>query len=101
MTRAHNRLVDRLREDGVPEADLFGAARRTLTWHYQYVVLHDYLPETIGEERAADCSREARDISALTAPPLSRWSSPTPLTGSGTVRCATATSSSRAAPPST
>ena len=53
MIRAHNRLVDRLREDGVPEADLYGAARRSLTWHYQYVVLHDYLPETIGRERAA------------------------------------------------
>jgi hypothetical protein len=53
MIRAHNRLVDRLREDGVPDADLFGEARRALTWHYQYVVLHDYLPETIGKERAA------------------------------------------------
>ena len=53
MIRAHNRLVDRLREDGVPEAGLFDEARRALTWHYQYVVLHDYLPETIGEERAA------------------------------------------------
>jgi hypothetical protein len=53
MIRAHNQLVDRLRADGVGEADLFGAARRALTWHYQYVVLHDYLPETIGAERAA------------------------------------------------
>jgi hypothetical protein len=53
MARAHNRLVDRLREDGVPDVDLFDEARRSLTWHYQYVVLHDYLPETIGEERAA------------------------------------------------
>ncbi len=53
MIRAHNRLVDRLREDGVPEASLFDEARRALTWHYQYVVLHDYLPETIGQERAA------------------------------------------------
>ena len=53
MIRAHNRLVDRLREDGVPDPDLFSAARRALTWHYQYVVLHDYLPETIGQERAA------------------------------------------------
>jgi len=52
MARAHNRLVDRLREDGIPDADVFGAARRALTWHYQHVVLHDYLPETIGEERA-------------------------------------------------
>jgi hypothetical protein len=53
MIRAHNRLVDRLSEDGVPDADLFDAARRALTWHYQWTVLHDYLPETIGQERAA------------------------------------------------
>jgi heme peroxidase len=52
MIRVHNRLVDRLRGDGVPDADLFDEARRALTWHYQYVVLHDYLPETIGQERA-------------------------------------------------
>ena len=53
MIGAHNRLADRLREEGVPDADLFDQARRALTWHYQWVVLHDYLPETIGEERAA------------------------------------------------
>jgi len=53
MIRAHNRLVDRLREDGVRDADLFDEARRALVWHYQWVVLHDYLPETIGQERAA------------------------------------------------
>ncbi|HEY2240613.1 MAG TPA: peroxidase family protein [Streptosporangiaceae bacterium] len=53
MIRAHNRLVDRLRDDGVPEAGLFDAARQSLTWHYQYVVLHDYLPETIGAEPTA------------------------------------------------
>jgi hypothetical protein len=53
MIRAHNRLVDRMREDGVPEAHLFDEARRELTWLYQYVVLHDYLPEMIGEERTA------------------------------------------------
>jgi hypothetical protein len=53
LVRAHNRLVGRLREDGVPDADVFDEARRALTWHYQYVVLHDYLPETIGEKRAA------------------------------------------------
>ena len=53
MIRAHNRLVDRLRQDGVPDADLFDEARRALRWHYQYVVLHDYLPETIGQQRAA------------------------------------------------
>src|SRR3989440_5379508 len=51
MLKAHTRLVDRLREDGVSEADLVAEARRALTWHYQWAVLFDFLPATIGEER--------------------------------------------------
>jgi hypothetical protein len=48
--RLHNRLVDRLREDGVPEADLFEEARRSATWHYQWVILREFLPLLIGAE---------------------------------------------------
>jgi hypothetical protein len=48
--RLHNRLVDRLREDGVPEADLFEEARRSATWHYQWVILREFLPLLIGPE---------------------------------------------------
>jgi hypothetical protein len=48
--RLHNRLVDRLREDGTPEADLFEEARRAATWHYQWVILREFLPILIGEE---------------------------------------------------
>src|SRR5438309_7056565 len=51
MLKAHNRLVDRLREDGIPEADLVAEARRALTWHYQWAVLFDFLPTTIGAQR--------------------------------------------------
>ena len=51
MLKTHNRLVDRLREDGALEADLVAEARRALTWHYQWAVLFDFLPTTIGEER--------------------------------------------------
>jgi Animal haem peroxidase len=51
MIRAHNRLVDRLRADGVDEVELFDGARRALTWHYQWVVVHDFLPVTIGADR--------------------------------------------------
>jgi hypothetical protein len=51
MLKAHNRLVDRLREDGVAESDLAAEARRALTWHYQWTVLYDFLPTTIGKER--------------------------------------------------
>ena len=48
--RLHNRLVDRLREDGVPEGDLFEEARRAATWHYQWVIVREFLPMLIGAE---------------------------------------------------
>jgi hypothetical protein len=51
MIKAHNRLVDRLREDGVAEGELFAQARRALTWHYQWAALFDFLPLAIGPER--------------------------------------------------
>ncbi|HKF00080.1 MAG TPA: heme peroxidase family protein [Actinomycetes bacterium] len=54
MCKAHNGLVDRLREDGEPEAELFEAARRAATWHYQWVILNDYLPVVAGAELAAE-----------------------------------------------
>src|SRR5256886_4768811 len=58
MLKAHNRLVDRLREDGVSGADLVAEARRALTWHYQCAVLFDFVPTTIGEERTHRLLRE-------------------------------------------
>jgi len=48
--RAHNLLVDRLRDDGVAEPEIFDEARRATMWHYQWILLHDYLPSLIGEE---------------------------------------------------
>jgi hypothetical protein len=54
MLRVHNRLVDRLRADGVAEAALFPAARQATTWHYQWVLLRDFLPRVVGEALAAE-----------------------------------------------
>jgi hypothetical protein len=48
MIKAHNTLVDRLRQDGVGDAELYTEARRALTWHYQWLCLYDFLPATIG-----------------------------------------------------
>jgi hypothetical protein len=48
--RLHNRLVDRLREDGTPEAELFEEARRAAIWHYQWVILREFLPLLIGPQ---------------------------------------------------
>jgi Animal haem peroxidase len=50
---AHNLLVERLRADGEPEPTVFEQARVALTWHWQWAVLHDFLPTLIGEEPAA------------------------------------------------
>jgi hypothetical protein len=48
--RTHNLVVDRLREDGVEEAEVFEDARRATTWHYQWVILREFLPQLIGPE---------------------------------------------------
>jgi Animal haem peroxidase len=50
----HNRLVDRLREDGTAEEALFEAARQAATWHYQHVILREFLPSLIGAGLTAD-----------------------------------------------
>ena len=56
---AHNRLVDRLRADGVSESDLFEDARLALNWHYQWVILHDFLPNLVGTPMTANVMNEA------------------------------------------
>jgi hypothetical protein len=48
LLQAHNRIVDRLRASGIPEVEVFERARITLTWHYQWVVVHDFLPRLVG-----------------------------------------------------
>jgi hypothetical protein len=48
--RAHNLLVDRLREDGVDDGGLFDEARRSLTWHYQWLIVNDFLTGLVGPD---------------------------------------------------
>jgi Animal haem peroxidase len=52
--KLHNGLVDRLREDGAAEDGVFAEARRAATWHYQHVIVHEYLPSLIGAQLTAD-----------------------------------------------
>jgi hypothetical protein len=52
MLKLHNAVVDSLRAEGVSEDGLFEEARRITRWHYQWVVLHDFLPRLIGDELA-------------------------------------------------
>ncbi|MFF0342655.1 peroxidase family protein [Kribbella sp. NPDC004875] len=50
LLQAHNRIVDHLRAQGVAEEDVFEHARVTLTWHYQWIIVHDFLPRLVGPE---------------------------------------------------
>ena len=94
--KLHNRLVDRLREDETPEDELFEEARRAATWHYQHVILREFLPGLIGAQLTASCWRVVPGCTASTATPTSRSSSPTPPTATATPRSAPATRSTRA-----
>jgi hypothetical protein len=54
MILAHNRAVDDLRSQGVPTNQLFSRARQLITWHYQWIVVNEFLPQIIG----ADLTRQ-------------------------------------------
>lgn len=43
----HNRVVDRLRSQGVPNNQVFNQARQLVTWHYQWIIVNEFLPQII------------------------------------------------------
>jgi hypothetical protein len=55
--KAHNRLVDRLRTDDADDTDVFADARRALVWHYQWLILNEFLPELVGTELVDELRR--------------------------------------------
>ncbi len=50
----HNHVVDWLREEGVPSSEVFNEARRLVRWHYQWIIVHEFLPLSVGEVLVAD-----------------------------------------------
>ena len=50
FVRAHNAFVERARGAGVTEADVFATAARELRWHYQAVIIDEFLPSLIGQD---------------------------------------------------
>lgn len=58
--RFHNAVVDDLAASGAPSAGLFEKARELVVKHYQWMVLHDYLPTVLDEEVLADVLRYGR-----------------------------------------
>jgi hypothetical protein len=54
LIRFHNRVVDTLRQSGYDADDLFECARKHVVRHFQWIVLHDYLPAIV-DQGVLDC----------------------------------------------
>jgi hypothetical protein len=67
---AHNRLVDRLREDGVAEPALFDEARRALTWHYQWLIVNQLVRGLAGDELVDELLRSGPRFYHPEGPPF-------------------------------
>ncbi len=50
----HNAIVDSLRASGVKPSEVFSEAQRLVRWHYQWIVINEFLPLTVGEELVQD-----------------------------------------------
>ena len=46
----HNQIVDYARAQGMRKEWVFETARRLTRWHYQWAVIHDFLPRFVGDE---------------------------------------------------
>jgi Animal haem peroxidase len=73
--RFHNRVVDFLSQgDGQPT---FEEAQRTVRWHYQWVVLYDFLPTIIGQDTLHRLlPHTAKNTNILKDPPVLRFYHP-------------------------
>jgi len=58
MLKAHNTFVDEARLIGVTNDRVFDEAARQLRWHYQWIVLNEFLPALVGQALAGQVVRE-------------------------------------------
>lgn len=69
MLKFHNQIVDALLSAGFT-GDIFLQAKRTVTWHYQWAVVHDFLKRVCGTT-TVDAA-----LASVTASPNSAFSMP-------------------------
>ena len=58
----HNHAVDLVRSDNksLDSSLAFAEARRLTTWHYHWLVLHEFLPQIVGQSMVDDVLRRGR-----------------------------------------
>jgi hypothetical protein len=62
MMRFHNATVRRLAAAGTPSAQLFETARAEVVKHYQWILVHDFLPRVVDPQIVSDVFREGRKV---------------------------------------
>jgi hypothetical protein len=50
VAKFHNAIVEYARKQGMRKEWVFETARRLTRWHYQWAVIHDFLPRFVGDE---------------------------------------------------
>lgn len=61
MLKFHNKVVDLVRDNGDLKhgsEDTFEAAQRIVRWHYQWIVIHDFLRRIVGDEMLGTVFKE-------------------------------------------
>ncbi len=54
----HNAIVDRLRSRGMPPTAVFEEAQRTARWHYQWVIVQEFLDLSVGGDLLDEILRD-------------------------------------------
>ncbi|UVT17755.1 MAG: peroxidase [Nitrospira sp.] len=61
MLKFHNAVTDHVRKDPAfanrSAKDVFNEAQRQVRWHYQWIILNEFLPTTIGQDRVNEILR--------------------------------------------
>jgi len=65
MLKAHNAFVDEARLTGIVNGRVFDEAARQLRWHYQWLILNEFLPTLVGR---TPCRSGASRRPALVSP---------------------------------
>src|SRR5512132_3475608 len=50
VAQFHNSIVDYAKSQGIRQEWLFETARRLTRWHYQWAVIHDFIPRMTGDD---------------------------------------------------
>lgn len=56
----HNAVVDKLTLGGTEPSQIFSEAQRLVRWHYQWIVLHEFLPHIVGKDMVQDVLQNGR-----------------------------------------